>query len=117
MGWFAMAVTGLGLIAVTGCGSGGNDPSAPATPSATFDLLIEWPTVPDATSYVVYRDFQCGSSPLTGVLVTVLSRQTPMMNYEDKSVSSNQPKVCYEVSSVNSGGESAHSARVTAILR
>lgn len=119
-----MATARLSVILcllLAGCGSGspdGSDAAAKATGGVKYDLLVEWGLVTGATRYYVYKDTNCSQTgPLTALLATVQQPTTFFPRYEDK-FGGNPRQVCYEVSAVDSNGiESAHSPRVTGVLR
>lgn len=83
-------------------------PPAPAAPTnltataANLAIVLNWYAVPGATNYNIAR-----SNSASGTFATIAS--TPGTNYTDYAVS-NGVEYYYQVSAVNSGGESTNSA-------
>ena len=115
MGWLAaVSLTALMLV-FTGCGGGGTTPPVPpANPTnATVtagdgQVTVSWSAVTGATSYNIYW------STTTGVTTANGTKITNAVNPYVQSSLSNGTAYYYVVTAVNSVGESAASAQVTA---
>jgi len=84
--------------------------AAPATPSAVeltansdSSISIEWPASAGATSYRIYRGTAAGAEGATPIATTTAT------SYRDTGLSPT-PVYFYQVTAVNSGGESARTA-------
>jgi fibronectin type 3 domain-containing protein len=101
----AIGATALPALAAT----------APATPEdleltagADVSISLEWAASPGATSYRIYRGTASGAEGNTPI-ATVNSTSTGTVSYKDANLSPT-PIYFYQVSAVNSAGESARTA-------
>ncbi|MEV0979930.1 glycoside hydrolase family 18 protein [Streptomyces sp. NPDC049915] len=104
-GWYGTGAYQADDLTLTGPGgTTGQPPAAPAAPAigtvTSTTVALSWPAVPGATGYAVYRD-GAKDRTVTGTTATVtgLAPSTPYS---------------FQVTAVNSAGESAKSAAVTA---
>src|SRR5271165_4702094 len=109
--WLATALIMLFLSCGGGSSSGGGGPVVPPTPTGVnaapgnAQVVLTWNASSGATSYNVKR------STTSGAEVTIATSATA--SYTDTAVTNGTPYY-YEVSAVNSAGESANSGEVTA---
>lgn len=109
------------LLLFAACGAeaakGGNGGGKGNNGGNKYELLIEWddPGLTAIVSFNIYRDYKCGTGPLTNRIDTIPAG--PFFTYVDKTVPVSQKQVCYEVTSVDKNGqESAHSKRLQSRL-
>ena len=97
---------------------GGVVPPAPAGlaayPTSTSNIQLLWNPVPGITSYNVYRSTTTGGEGTTPYVTNVGSPTNAFYYYNDSSVTSGT-EYYYKITAVNSVGESAKTAEVTAV--
>jgi fibronectin type 3 domain-containing protein len=96
----------LGLVAAPAA-QAATVPAAPAdielTAGSDSSITLEWPAVADATSYRIYRGTSSGGEGSTPIASTTNTQ------YKDANLSST-PIYFYQITAVNSAGESPRSA-------